>query len=44
MKRRKILNTADLHQGRDSLWYQYRLGDEWVESSTAEDNLEILVV
>ncbi|KAK4813658.1 hypothetical protein QYF61_014957 [Mycteria americana] len=42
MKRKKILNTADLHQGRDSPQYQYSLGDEWIESSTAEDDLGIL--
>ncbi|KAK4824181.1 hypothetical protein QYF61_011478 [Mycteria americana] len=32
-----------LHLGRDNLRYQYRLGDEWIESSSAEKALGILV-
>ncbi|KAK4825421.1 hypothetical protein QYF61_027187 [Mycteria americana] len=32
-----------LHLGRDNLRYQYRLGDEWIESSSAEKALGVLV-
>lgn len=43
MKRKKILNTADLPQGRDSAQCQYRVGNEWTESSAAEEDVGTLV-
>ncbi|GAB0180812.1 hypothetical protein GRJ2_000546500 [Grus japonensis] len=41
-----MLNMAKckvLHMGRGNPWYQYRLGDEWIESSPEEKNLAILI-
>ena len=32
-----------LHLGQGNPWYQYRLGDEWIESSPVEKELGILV-
>jgi len=29
--------------GSSNPWHQYRLGDEWIESSPEENNLELLV-
>ena len=31
-----------LHVGRGNPWYQYRLGDEGIESSPAEEDLRVL--
>ncbi|GAB0205713.1 hypothetical protein GRJ2_003036900 [Grus japonensis] len=32
-----------LHMGQGNPWYQYRLGDEGIESSPEEKDLEVLV-
>ena len=32
-----------LHLGQGNLWYQYRLGDEGIESSPVERDLRVLV-
>ena len=33
-----------LHMGHGNPWYQYRLGDEGIESSSAEEDLAVLVM